>query len=230
MSPMPQRRAALLRLGTLVTALTVLFVVFVVGGILDQDRIREWVDPFGVAAPLAFVVVGGLLGAMLVPGAALAAAAGLLFGAVAGALVSLPSAVVSAVLARNFSARAGGSSLEDLSGERLRALTSFARRHGFSAVVVQRLMPIVPDGPFSHAFGLAGVRTRDIALGTLVASGPRSFSYALLGANADDLTGPKALFAIGLNVTTGLLGLTLAWVVVRRERARARTGAEAAGD
>jgi uncharacterized membrane protein YdjX (TVP38/TMEM64 family) len=67
------------------------------------------------------------------------------------------------------------------------------------------------------------VKTRDIALGTLVASGPRGFSYALLGANADDLTGPHALFAIGLNIATGALGLTLAWLVVRRERQRRAT-------
>jgi uncharacterized membrane protein YdjX (TVP38/TMEM64 family) len=217
---MSTRRAALLRLGGLVGALSLLFVLFLVGDVLDPDRIRAWIDPAGVAAPLAYVVVGGVLGAVLVPGAALAAAAGLLFGPVAGALVSLPSAVLTAVLARGASARAGGRSLDAISGERIGAITAFARRHGFSAVVVQRLLPVIPDGPFSHAFGLAGVGTRDIALGTLVASGPRAFSYALLGANADDLTGPKALIAIAINVATGLTGLVLAAVVVRRERAR----------
>lgn len=222
---MTSRREALLRLGGIGTGLTALAVLFLVGGVLDGERIRDWIDPAGVAAPLAFVLIGGVLGAFLVPGAALAAAAGLLFGAVAGALVSLPSAVLTAVLAREASARAGGGALDVVAGERMAAIVSFARRHGFSAVVVQRLLPAVPDGPFSHAFGLAGVRTRDLALGTLVASGPRAFSYALLGANADDLTGPHALFAIGLNVATGLLGVTLAWVVVRRERERiAREG------
>ncbi|CAB4927857.1 unannotated protein [freshwater metagenome] len=224
---MTARRAALVRLGVLTTALVVLLVVFNLGGVLDAERIRRWIDDFEVAAPILFVLLGGVLGAALVPGAVLAATAGLLFGAVAGALVSLPSAVLTAVLARSFSARTGGDALDELSGERLTAITSFARRHGFSAVVVQRLLPAVPDGPFSHAFGLAGVRTRDIALATLVASGPRAFSYALLGANADDLTGPHALFAIGLNVATGLFGLTLAWFVVRGERRRlARERAE----
>lgn len=228
---MDAHRAALLRLGGLVTGLSALFLVFVVGGVLDQHRIDAWIDPLGVAAPLGYVVIAGVLGAVLVPGAALAAAAGLLFGAVAGALISLPSAVLTAVLARSFSARTGGDALDEVSGERVAAITSFARRHGFAAVVVQRLLPVIPDGPLSHAFGLAGVRTRDIALATLVASGPRGFSYALLGANADDLTGPHALFAIALNVATGVLGLVLAWIVVRHERARiaeARAGAGAA--
>lgn len=217
---MSPRRAALLRLGLLTAALTVLLVVFNLGGVLDAERIRRWIDDFGPAAPLLYVLIAGVLGVALVPGAVLAATAGLLFGAVAGALVSLPSAVLTAVLARSFSARTGGDALDQLSGERLTAITAFARRHGFSAVVVQRLLPAVPDGPFSHAFGLAGVRTRDIALATFVASGPRAFSYALLGANADDLTGPHAVFAIALNVATGVLGLALAWFVVRSERRR----------
>lgn len=217
---MPARRAALLRLAGLTAVLAALLALFNLGGVLDAERIRTWIDGVGVAAPVLYVGLAGLLGAALVPGAVLAATAGLLFGAATGALLSLASAVVTAVVARGASARIGGDALDELSGERLTAMTSFARRHGFSAVVVQRLLPAVPDGPFSHAFGLAGVRTRDIALATLVASGPRAFSYALLGANADDLTGPHALFAIGLNIATGLLGLTLAWFVVRSERRR----------
>lgn len=227
---MTSRRAALLRLGGLVGALSLLYVLFLLGNVLDPERVRAWVEPAGFAAPPVYVLIAGVLGALLVPGAALAAAAGLLFGPLAGALVSLPSAVFSAVLARGASARAGGASLAAVSGERLTAITAFARRHGFSAVVVQRLLPVVPDGPLSHAFGLAGVRTRDVALGTLVASGPRAFSYALLGANADDLTGPGALTAVAINAATGLLGLTLAAVVVRRERGlqTARSGDPAA--
>ncbi|MGX6447413.1 VTT domain-containing protein, partial [Patulibacter sp. S7RM1-6] len=119
------------------------------------------------------------------------------------------------------SARAGGDALDALAGRRLRALTAFARRNGLAAVVVQRLLPVVPDGPFSHAFGLAGVRPWQVALGTAVASGPRALSYALLGANADDLTGAGALVGLGLNVATGAVGLALAGLVLRRERRRA---------
>jgi uncharacterized membrane protein YdjX (TVP38/TMEM64 family) len=217
---MSARHVALVRLGGLGAGLGSLVLVFAVGGLIGTDTVRDWVEPAGAFAPLAFVVIAGVLGALLVPGAGLAAASGLLFGAVAGALISLPSAVLSAVLSQRFSARAGGNALDELSGPRLLALTSFARRRGFSAVVIQRLLPAVPDGPLSHAFGLAGVRTRDIALGTLVASGPRSLSYALLGANASDLTGTGALAGIALNVATGAFGVTLAWVVLRRERER----------
>ncbi len=220
---MPARHAAILRLGGLGAGLASLLLVFAVAGLIGTETVRGWVEPAGVLAPLAFIVIGGVLGAMLVPGAGLAAASGLLFGAVLGALIALPSAMLTAVLAQRFSARAGGGALDEISGPRLLALTSFARRRGFSAVVIQRLLPAVPDGPLSHAFGLAGVRTRDIALGTLVASGPRALSYALLGANATNLTGPHALAGVALNVATGAFGLGLAWVVLRRERQRIRS-------
>jgi uncharacterized membrane protein YdjX (TVP38/TMEM64 family) len=215
------RRSALRRLAALAAGLTALFALFALGDVLRPSEVQAWIAPAGLLAPLAYVLIAGVLGAVLVPGAALSAAAGLLFGAVPGALISLPSAVLTAVLARWFSARHGSEAFDAVSGPRLEALTSFARRNGLAAVVVQRLLPVVPDGPFSHAFGLAGVRTRDVALGTLIASGPRALSYALLGANADDLTGTAALVGIGLNVATGAVGLTLAALVVRRERARA---------
>ncbi len=217
---MSARHAALARLGGLAITLGSLLVIFAIGGLVGPSAIRGWIEPAGALAPLAFVLIGGLLGALLVPGAALAAAAGLLFGAVGGALVSVPSATVSAVLAQRFSARTGHGALDEVAGPRLGALTAFARRRGFSAVAIQRLLPAVPDGPLSHAFGVAGVRTRDIALGTAVASGPRALSYALLGANATDLTGPNALTGIALNVATGAFGLALAWIVLRREQRR----------
>lgn len=217
---MPDRRAAIVRLCGLVTGLASLLAVFAVAGLIGTDTVRSWVEPAGVLAPLAFVLVAGVLGALLVPGAALAAAAGLLFGAAGGAVISVLSGVLSAVLSQRFSAHVGGGTLDEIGGPRVRALTSFARRRGLSAVIVQRLLPGVPDGPLSHAFGVAGVRTRDIALGTAIASGPRALSYALLGANADDLTGPYALAGVGLNVATGAFGLGLAWFVLRRERRR----------
>lgn len=219
---MPARHAAFVRLGGLVAGLSSLLVVFAVAGLIGTDTIRDWIEPAGAFAPVAYVLVAGVLGALLVPGAGLAAAAGLLFGAVPGALLSLASGTLSAVLAQRFSFRAAGGALDEVSGPRLQALTAFARRRAFSAVVIQRLLPAVPDGPLSHAFGLAGVRTRDIALGTLVASGPRALAYALLGSGADDLTGANAIAGVALNVATGALGLTLAWLVLRRERARGR--------
>ncbi|WP_320672554.1 TVP38/TMEM64 family protein [Patulibacter defluvii] len=216
----PARRP-LLRLTGLLTGLLTLGLVFAVGGILGTGTIRGWIDPLGAAAPVAYVLLAGILGAALVPGAALAAVAGLLFGAVAGALLALASAVLSSLLAHALSSRVGGEALEDVSGERLRRLTAFARRNGLLAVIVQRLLPAIPDGPLSHAFGLARVRPRDLALGTLIAGGPRALSYALLGSSADDLTGPDAIAGVVLNVTTGVAGLALAWWVIVRERRRA---------
>lgn len=229
---MPTRHGAIARLAGLGITLTTFAAVFAVGGAVGSSSIRDWIEPAGVAAPLLYLLISGVLGAVLVPGAALAAAAGLLFGAVAGALISLPAAVLSAVLAQRFSRRAGGVAFRQVSGPRLAALSSFARRHGVRAVIIQRLLPAVPDGPLSHAFGLAGVRTREIALGTLIASGPRALAYALLGSSAGNLTGPNAIAGVLLNVGTGAVGLALAWVVLRQERERARVqrSAEKAAD
>ncbi|MGX6449040.1 TVP38/TMEM64 family protein, partial [Patulibacter sp. S7RM1-6] len=91
---MRSRRGAAARLVGLLGALSALAAVFLVGGLVGADEIRAWIAPAGAWGPLAFVLVSGALGAVLVPGAALSAAAGLLFGAVPGALLALPSAVL----------------------------------------------------------------------------------------------------------------------------------------
>jgi uncharacterized membrane protein YdjX (TVP38/TMEM64 family) len=51
-------------------------------------------------APLTYVVVSAVLGALFVPGSILAAGSGLLFGPVLGIFVTLGAAVGTAVVAR----------------------------------------------------------------------------------------------------------------------------------
>jgi len=218
------RRRAWLRIGALVGTLAALAAVFTVGGLVGTDAVRDRIEPAGAWAPLAFVLVSGVAVALLVPGAVMAAASGLLFGAVAGALLIVPAAVLSALLARSFSARIGADALTVVGGERTTALVGFARRHGLTAVVVSRLAPAVPDAPMNHAFGLAGVRAWQVALGTALASGPRGLSYAMLGASADDLTGTQAIAGVALNVATGVVGVALVAWVVRSERRRRAQG------
>lgn len=221
------RGVAARRLGALVVGLGSLAGVFAAGGVIGPDSIRESIAPLGAWGPLLFIPAGAILGTLLVPGAAISAAAGLLFGPWLGLACALASAVLGALLSRRISASAGGEAFEALASERLRVIAELARRRGLLAVIVARLLPLLPDGPTNHAFGVAGLRGRHLALGTLIASPPRALSYGLLGANADDLTGTAALVGVALNVGTGAVGLLLgAWLVQRgrRDAARARRG------
>ncbi len=85
-------------------------------------------------------------------------------------------------------------------------------------VAAQRLLPAVPDGPMSHAFGLLGVRVRHIALGTVVGAAPRAFSYAAIGASLGDPGSPLAIAGIAGIVITGVVGLIVGRRALRRSR------------
>jgi uncharacterized membrane protein YdjX (TVP38/TMEM64 family) len=167
--------------------------------------VRALVDPFGPLAAPAFVVIGAVLGAALIPGPLLAGASGLLFGAATGTVVTIASATLSAVLSVLIARRATVAP-----PPRLDRLAGFAQRRGFEAVVVQRLAPAVPDAPASYVFGWLRVPLWQVALGTVVGSAPRAFSYTSIGASLDEPDSPLAVVGVASLVLTALLGAALA--------------------
>ncbi len=211
--------SARVRLAILVGALVAAAVAFYAFDLVRPRDVRAWADSFGALAPLAFVPLAGVLGALLVPGALLAAASGALFGAGVGTLVSIAAAVVSSVIAVLVARHSGAErGMLEISGERLLRLRSAVERHGVLTVAAQRLLPAVPDGPMSHAFGLLGVRVRHIALGTVVGAAPRAFSYAAIGASLGDPGSPLAIAGIAGIVITGVVGLIVGRRALRRSR------------
>ncbi len=214
------RRAALARLALVLAVLLAAFAAFWIFDLLDRGDVRELVDGFGVLAPLAYVVVAAVLGTALVPGPVLAAASGLLFGAVVGTAVTIASATLGAVLALLLARRTAGDAFTTVSGPRLQALAALAERHGVLAVVVQRLAPGVPDAPASYVFGVLGTRVWHIAVGTAVGAAPRAFSYTAIGASVDDPGSGLAWVGLAGVVVTGLVGAEVVRRMVRRSRRR----------
>ena len=211
-----------IRLAALVAVVVVAWVGFWLIRPFTQADVQGWIAPLGAAAAPAYVAAAVGLALVLVPGALLAAAAGLLFGPVAGTALALVAAVITGVAGLLIARRVGADGFDGLERPRVAAFAAAVRRHGIWAVIAQRLAPGVPDGPCNYAAGLVRVRPRDIALGTLIGSLPRGFSYAALGDSIDDPTSPQALAALVLLGLTALAGL---WAVRRGVvRARARAG------
>lgn len=213
------------RLYALLLALLALYVLLAVFRPLDEDAIRSTIEPLGWAAPVAFVPLSAALGAMLVPGAVLATVSGVLFGVWVGFAAALAASVLSALLARAIAERGGRPGFEEVAGRRLTAASGAVARSGTWGVVVQRLLPAVPDGPANYAFGLAGITWLQLALGTLIGSAPRALGYTALGDSLDDVVSPTGALAIALIGGAGALGLLLALLAARRSRRnRASTG------
>lgn len=200
------------RLALLVVGLAVLYVVFGLLRVVSQEDVRGLVEGAGAAGPLVFVVVSAVLGALLIPGPLLSAASGVLFGTALGFVVSLAAAVLSSLLALAVGRLAARRDVQRMGGERLRSLEAFLARRGLLAVVVQRLLPLIPDGPVNYAAGAVGLRAWHLAAGTAIGVAPRAFAYTALGDSLDDLdlTSPLALVALGVLLAAFAVGLALA--------------------
>jgi len=210
------------RLALLVATLVAAWLAFLILRPFTEQDVRAAIEPLGAAAALAFVGAAVVLALLMVPGALLAAAAGLLFGALLGGTLSLVAATMTGVAGLLIARHVGRAGVERMGSGRVERLATALERHGLWAVIAQRLAPGVPDGPCNYAAGLLRVRVRHIVLGTIVGSLPRAFSYALLGDSLDDPTSPQALAGLALLGLTALAGL---WAV-RRGLVRHRAAAE----
>src|ERR1700730_5351112 len=100
------RQGHIVRLAVLAGFLAAMFYLLAVKRLVDIEDVRHVVSATGPAAPLTYIVVSAVLGAMFVPGSILAAGSGLLFGPVLGIFVTLGAAVGTAIVASRLGRRA----------------------------------------------------------------------------------------------------------------------------
>lgn len=197
-----------MRLAIFVAFLLTMFYLVAIARVIDVDAVRRTVTATGPMAPLVYVLVSGLLGAMFLPGSMLAAGSGLLFGPVLGLFVTLGAAMGTAIVASTVGRRAGRDSARVLVGpKRAERIDSVIERGGLWAVVCQRFVPGISDALASYTFGAFGVPLWQIAIGSFIGSAPRAFVYTSLGASIRDRSSPLAYAAIAVWCITAVLGV-----------------------
>ena len=207
------------RLTLLLVSLAIVFALLALSGSLSQTEVRDRVDSFGPAAPLAFIVLSSLLTVVLFPGPILAGACGLLFGTAPGTPIAIVSATLGASLACLLSRTVAGDAVQELGGPRLLALAAWINRRGFVSVLYARLAPAVPYNLVNYAAGMTTIPILVFAAATAIGTAPRTFAYVALGGSFGHLGSPTAIAAIALLVTMGLGGAVAVRRDLRRERA-----------
>jgi uncharacterized membrane protein YdjX (TVP38/TMEM64 family) len=184
-----------------------LFYLLAVKHVVDIEDVRRTVKATGPAAPLTYIVVSAVLGAIFVPGSILAAGSGLLFGPVVGVFVTLGASVGTAIVASLVGRRAGRDSARALLGsKRADRIDAMIERRGLWAVVGQRFVPGLSDALASYAFGAFGVPLWQMAIGAFVGSAPRAFAYTALGASIGNRSTALAYAAIAVWCVTAIVG------------------------
>lgn len=215
MPPDPRaRRIALVRIGLLAATLVIIALVAVATGFRPSaDDVRDWGESLGPAGPALFIPLSIGLAVLLFPGPVLSGAAGLLFGTALGFPVAMAAATLTAVAQMTISRHTAGGQIGALVPERARRIDAAIERRGFVAVLYMRLTPGVPYHLVNYGAGLTRLRTRDMALGTVVGALPRTFAYVALGGSIGNLFSTTGIAALALLAGTATLG---AWLS-RRE-------------
>ncbi len=175
-------RAALAKAGVLALILLGAIGLALVLGAPDIGALRERVDAAGVWGPILFVAVYSALALIPCPKAVLTAAGGAFFGLWAGAGLALTAALIGAVISFGTGRVLGRDAVDRLIRGRLARVDTVLGDHGLAAVLVVRLVPLVPFIAINYASGLSGVRFRHYLLGSAVGMVPGSLAYAALGA------------------------------------------------
>lgn len=208
-------RAAVLRAGALVLIGLAATALAVALGTPDLAEIRARVDAAGGWGPALFFVVYAGLTLLPGPKALLTAAGGALFGLWVGAALALAAALVGAIVSFGVGRLLGRDAVDRLIRGRLARVDALLADHGLSAVLVVRVVPLVPFTAINYASGLSGVRFRDYVLGSAVGMVPGTLAYAALGAYG---TNPWGLAAAGSVLVVLLVGG--AWWARRLNRRR----------
>jgi uncharacterized membrane protein YdjX (TVP38/TMEM64 family) len=189
-----------------------------------QDEVlmlQRWIDGFGEWGASVFLVVYALAVVLLVPGSALAIAAGLAYGS-RGVPLALFAATLGASIAFLIS--------RYLARERMRSLTSgnallhalerAVSEGGFKAVSLIRFSPLIPFNLQNYLFGITDIPFRLYLPATFIGILPGTVANVLIAASSVDNSGAGHGLQLGLAGFGLVVSVLVGWMIGRAVKKR----------
>ena len=154
------------------------------------ERFSTVADKHPILAPILFVLAYIVTCVLLLPGAILTAAAGLLFGRVIGFLCVSCGATLGACLAFVIAKYLAKDAVLAYASRhpKFKALDAAVSRVGGRIVLFSRLCPLIPFRWSNYAFGATSIPFKTFALYTWLGTIPSAAVYVYLGSLASDLS------------------------------------------
>jgi uncharacterized membrane protein YdjX (TVP38/TMEM64 family) len=190
-----------------------------------------------VTARLIYVALYIVGSVALLPGSVLSFAGAVLFGPYEGTLYTWVGATIGATLSYWMARLLGRDFVERLFGGRFAAFDQRIHDHGFTGLLIIRLLPLFPFNAVNFGCGLTGIRLRDYVLATAIGIVPGTFVYQFLfakfgrrilieGFRLEYLADPELWLAIGLFAAFVIVGKWLSRRVFSTPSAVAKATAE----
>ena len=184
---------------------------------LDTDGLQSAAARWGVWAALAFAGVYVAATLLVVPKNVLTVGAGLVFGFGFGSALVWAAALAGAAAAFWVGRFLGLDAVRHLAGPRQDRFAELAARRGGVAVLIARLVPVVPLTVVNYGSGVAGVGFWPYLAATAVGIVPGTLLYAALGAFGSAPTSWPFVVAASV-LGAGTVAALVAGVRRRRDR------------
>lgn len=199
------------RFGVLVALLLSAAAVAVRVGVPDPAELRSTVSQSGATGILLFIAGYVVCTLLVLPKGVLSIGAGIAFGFLPGAVIVIIGATLGACAAFVVGRWLGRDAVERMAGAHLARLDALVTRYGFAAILLVRLIPLIPFTVINYAAGLTSIAFRSYALATAVGIIPGTLAYVALGAFGTSPTSWEFLVAIVV-----FAGQTVGGVLVAR--------------
>jgi uncharacterized membrane protein YdjX (TVP38/TMEM64 family) len=170
---------------------------------IDVRGLKQYLLGFGVWAVLVSIGLM-ILQALIapIPAFVITVVNGLVFRWFWGSVISLLSATLAAQICFEISKLLGRPMMERVIGKQvLETIDNFMNRYGVSAILVARLLPVVPFDPVSYAAGLTAMSRKRFLISNLIGQLPATVIYAYFGSKIlDGLPWPVVLALIMLTL------------------------------
>ncbi len=176
--------------------------------ILSQRELREWLEPMGRAAPVAYIAALAIRPLTLLPGHLFAAVGGMAFGTLAGTAYALVGSFLAGLVIFGLARKLGARPMRRLAGEHYPALERAARKHDFQFALLTCINPLLPTDVMFAVAAASGARFWPTVAGMLLGTLPGTFLMVQFGSGlAQGRTVMTVVSGVGLVVSLVLGGV-----------------------
>lgn len=183
------------------------FMLFEAAGLSFEGLLRS--DASKLALAVTGVLLLGVDVLLPVPSSVVMVGNGVLFGAVAGGLLSVLGGLISSAVGYYIGARSKRLAAKFTGGRDQARAEAFLGKYGYAAIVASRPIPVLAEA-VAIISGTLNLGFRKVLVSSLVGLTPVAFVYSITGAYSTSLDSAFWAFALNLGVAALLWGVT-AW-------------------
>ncbi|MBC8183874.1 TVP38/TMEM64 family protein [candidate division KSB1 bacterium] len=193
-------------------------------------KVKNFILNFGIWAPIVFITIYALRGAVLViPVGVMSLAGGLAFGKWLGTVYILIGATLGAslsfMIARYFG-RKFIESFEWLHKGKIKSFDEGIEKNGFRMMLFMRLIPLFQYDAVNFGGGLSKMKFRDFFLASFIGMAPGGFINAMLGSSLENIISVQFFAALGVFIL--LMFIPSIYKAIKKRKKGNQTVAEAA--